>query len=294
MQAPVSSLYRDAMRVAAFGIVANAALGVAKLVAGTLGHSIALISDSVNSLGDSAASFVALVSLWYSQKPADSTHPYGHTRAEAVGALTISTLIIVGALLIGAQALSQFGDKHLIPPAWTLWVAGANAVLKEALFRFTLRAGRRIGSLTVVASAWDHRSDALCSVGAFVGLLGVRYGGPGLIWLDEAAALFIAAIIVWTGGRLYLSSASDLMDRQASEGFTREIRRAASQVDGVLGVEKLWIRKAGLEFLVDIHVEVDPCTQVCAGHQIGHDVQDALQQQFPRIRAVLVHLEPHA
>jgi len=294
MQAPVTNLYRDAMRVAAFGIVANAALGVAKLVAGTLGHSIALLTDSLNSLGDSAASFVALVSLWYSQKPPDSTHPYGHTRAEAVGALTISTLIIVGALLIGWQALSQFGDKHLIPPAWTLWVAGANAVLKEALFRFVLRAGKRIGSLTVVASAWDHRSDALCSVGAFFGLLGVRYGGPGLIWLDEAAALFIAAIIIWTGSRLYLSSASDLMDRQANKGVTRDIRQAAVQVEGVLGVEKLWVRKAGLEYLVDIHLEVDPCAEVRIGHQIGHNVQDALKQQFPRIRAVLVHLEPHA
>ncbi|MBI1317401.1 MAG: cation diffusion facilitator family transporter [Candidatus Hydrogenedens sp.] len=267
---------------------------MAKLVAGTLGHSIALLSDSVNSLGDAAASCVALISLWYSQKPADSTHPYGHMRAEAVGALTISTLIVVSALLIGWEAMQHLGQDHLVPPAWTLWVAGANVVIKELLYQFTARAGRKTGSRTIVANAWDHRSDALCSLGAMVGLLGVRYGGPQMLWFDEAAALFIVAIIILGGIKLYADSASDLMDRQAGESFTRQIRNAALEVPGVQDVEKLWMRKAGLEYLIDIHIEVDPCMEVRLGHEIGHAVQDVLQQRFPRVRAVLVHLEPHS
>ena len=286
-------VYRDATRAALLGLIVNMALGVIKLIGGIVGHSFALISDSVNSLGDSAASIVVLGSLRYAQKPADSDHPYGHTRAEAVGATTVSLMIIVAALLVGWQALMRLTSAHVMPPLWTLWIAGGNVVIKESLFRYQLAVGRKTQSAAMVANAWDHRADAFCSLAALVGIGVVRWMGEQFIWADQAAALIIVGVILITGIRLYAMSASELLDLQADESLVEEVRRAAEKVDGVRGVEKLFVRKTGLEYFVDIHVEVDESMTVRDGHELGHDVKSALLADFSRLRGVLVHLEPH-
>jgi cation diffusion facilitator family transporter len=143
------------------------------------------------------------------------------------------------------------------------------------------------------ASAWDHRSDALSALAVLIGLAVVRLGGPAFIWADEAASLVVMAAIVWSSASLFRKSVFELMDMQAEDEVVGSVRRAAGEVPGVLGIEKLWVRKSGLEYLVDIHVEVDPLLTVAAGHAIGHRVKDRLLEQFPNIRDVLVHLEPH-
>ena len=286
------SISREPTNAALLGLFVNVSLGIVKLFAGILGRSFALIADSVNSLGDSAASVIVLASLRVAQKPEDSQHPYGHSRAEAVGASTVSLLIIIAALIVGWQALSRITLAHEIPPAWTLWVAGMNVIIKEGLFRYNLRVGKRTKSSAIIANAWDHRADALCSFAVLVGLGVVRWGGQDLIWADETAALVIVIVILVSGFRLYANSASELMDPQAAVDIVERIRASARRVDGVCDVEKLWVRKTGLEYFVDVHIQVDPALSVREGHEIGHKVKDALLNDFNLLRGVLVHLEP--
>jgi len=268
-------------------------LGLTKLVGGLLAGSFALVADSVNSLGDTVASIVVLVALRIAQRPADENHPYGHSRAEAVAASNVALLIIISALLLGVEAVRRFGLDHAAPPNWALAIAAANVVIKEALYRYKLRVASRTGSAAVLANAWDHRADALSALAVLIGLSATAIGGTDWIWADEVAALFVVAVILRGAIPLFRNSARDLLDAQAEPELVRQVRAWASQTEGVEEVEKLWIRKSGFEYLVEIHLEVDPDRTVADGHRIGHEVQARLQERFPRLRHVLVHLEPH-
>lgn len=280
------------MRAAWLGLVVNVVLGIVKLVGGIVGSSFALISDAVNSLGDALTSIVVLFALWFAQRPADEEHPYGHTRAEAIAASYVALLVVISALLVGWEAIERFHSEHVTPPVWTMWIAGANVLIKESLYRYKQRVGKRIGSAAITANAWDHRSDALCSLAVLVGLAAVRWGGPSFLWADEGAALVVVAAILWSGGWLLARSTSELLDPQADEVLVAQIREVAAAVPGVRAVEKLWVRKTGIEFLADIHIEVDAQMTVEEGHRIGHDVKDQLVARFASLRDVLVHLEP--
>jgi cation diffusion facilitator family transporter len=287
------SLYRSASRAAWLGFGVNLILGVTKLAGGIVGRSFALISDAVNSLGDTLTSVVVLVALRYAQRPADAEHPYGHTRAEAVAASNLALLLILSALYVGWEAITRLADRHDAPPIWTLWIAGANVLIKEGLYRYKLGVGKRIGSGVIIANAFDHRSDALCSLAVLIGLSVVRWGGMDYVWADEVAALVVVAAIVWSGVKLFKNSTSELLDPQAATELVNDIRQAAQGVEGVHAVEKLWVRKTGLEYLADIHIEVDGSLSVEEGHRIGHHVKDRLLQEFDGLRDVLVHLEPY-
>ncbi len=286
-------LYRQAIRAALLGLGVNIGLGVVKLVGGLLGNSFALISDAINSFGDCLTSIVVVSALHFAQKPGDAEHPYGHTRAEAVAASSVALLVILSAIYVGWEAIARLGQTHDAPPFWTLWIAGANVLIKESLYRYKVKVGRQTGSIAVVANAWDHRADALCSLAVLIGLGTVRWAGPAFVWADEAAAIFVVGAILFTGIDLYRRSASELMDVQAEEALIDEIRRVAEAVDGVAAVEKLWVRKTGLEYLADIHVEVDAQMTVFEGHRIAHLVKDKLLSHFVPLRDVLVHLEPN-
>ncbi len=286
------SPYREVTRAAILGLLVNLALGIVKLAGGIVGHSFALIADAVNSLGDVVTTLVVLFALRVAQRPADEEHPYGHTRAEGIAASNVALLIIISALLIGWEAIRRFPVQHEIPRAWTLWIAGANVLIKEGLYQYKVRVGRRTGSAAIIANAWDHRSDALCALAVLLGLGVVRFAGEQYLWADEATSLVVVAAIVWSGIHLFRVSASELMDVQAAPEFVQQIRDIALSVAGVQGVEKLWVRKSGLEFFADIHIEVDQHLTVAAGHEIGHHVKDRLIGDLPMLRDVLVHLEP--
>lgn len=289
----MSSVYRDATRAALLGLVVNLCLGVTKLAGGLLGNSFALLSDALNSFGDVLTSAVVLFAFRVAQRPPDKEHPYGHTRAEAIAASNVALLLMLTAIWIGWEAVRRLTVQHEVPPAWTLGIAGMNAVIKESLYQYQIRVGRRTGSAAMIANAWDHRSDALCSVAVLLGLAVIRWAGPRYIFADELAALVVAAAIIWAGASLFYKSVHELMDVQADETFLQAIAHSAAKVDGVRGVEKLWIRKTGLEYLADIHIEVDPQLTVAEGHRIGHLVKDRLLEQFSTLRDVLVHLEPY-
>ena len=286
------ALYRAPMVAAAAGVGINLALGAAKLAGGLYGDSFALVADAVNSFGDVVASAVVLVALVYAQRPADDQHPYGHTRAEAVAGASVAVLVVLSAAWIAAEAVRRLPVVHGPPAPWTLWLAAANVAIKETLFRYKLRVGRASGSQAMIANAWDHRSDALASLAVLAGLSAVLVGGEAWAWADEAAALFVAVAVLWAGAALFRTSASDLLDRQAEPEMLRAVVAEALRVEGVVAVESLRLRKSGLEYFADLHLEVDPGITVTRGHAIGHRTKDRLLERFDRLRDVLVHVEP--
>jgi cation diffusion facilitator family transporter len=292
--AHAAAIYREVTAAALLGLAINAGLGVVKLSGGIVSGSVALLSDAVNSLGDVFTSLIIVVALRVAQRPPDAEHPYGHTRAEAIAASNVAVLIVFSALLIGWEAIHRLAEPPSVPPVWTLWIAGANVLIKESLYRYKVRVARRTRSQAIMANAWDHRSDALSSLAVLVGLTAVRWGGESWSWADEGAALFVVTVIIWSGIKLFRSSASELMDVQARPQLLDDIRRVAASVPSVQGIETLWVRKSGLEYFADIHIEVDPHLTVAEGHAIGHTVKDRLLARFPELRDVLVHLEPYS
>lgn len=288
------ALYQEAMRAAVVGLLINAALGIAKFAGGVWGESFALLTDALNSAGDVVTSLAILLSLRFAQRPADAEHPYGHVRFESIAAMQIASLVFLSALGIGWEAAQRIGSPQPVPPLWTLLLAGANAAIKEALFQYKIRVSRRTGSSVIRANAWDHRADALCSLAVLGGLALVRLGGPDWRDADECAALLVVVAILASSGRLFLESVRELMDLQADDDLVARVRAEALSEPGVRGVEKLWLRKAGLEYFADLHLEVEPAATVLEAHRLGHRVKDRLLAHFPAIRDVLVHLEPHA
>jgi cation diffusion facilitator family transporter len=286
----IEELYRQSRRAALWGIAGSLGLGLAKLAGGLFGHSVALVSDAVHSLGDALTSTAVLGALVYSQQPPDREHPYGHTRVEAVVASNVALVLVLSALAVAWESLSTLAEPSPPPELYTLGIAVASFVLLEVLYRYKSRVARQTGSLAVLATAWDHRLDALSSLAVLAGLGLARWAD----WhaADHFAALAVALVILWAGGRLFWASLQELMDRQADPEFLDAVRREALAVPGVLGVEKLFVRKTGMEYLVDIHVEVDSEKTVREGHAIGHAVKDSLRERLVTVKDVLVHIEP--
>lgn len=288
----VPDLYHQAVRAMYVGLAVNTMLAVVKVIAGIMSHSIAMIADAANSVGDSLVSCVTIYALKYAQKPADSKHPYGHSRVESVAALTVAVVIAASAAWIIIEAARNFTNIHRPPPIWVLGVAGGNLIIKEAVYWYKRSVWKRTGSQVVLANAWDHRSDALCSAAVLIGLLLLRYGGPGMISADEVAAIVVGGFILYTSGRLYFNTASSLMDEQSDSTLIESITEHAVATQGVVAVEQLRARKSGLEVLVDIHIEVRGDRTVDDGHRIAHDVQRAILSNVTNVTQVLVHIEP--
>lgn len=288
----MTELYQQAMSAAWIGLFSNISLALIKIVAGLLGHSIAMIADALNSLGDTLGAAGVLYGLRLAKRPPDANHPYGHSRAETVAALTIAVLIAMSAIGIGVEAIRGFTSQHPIPPAWVLWIALGNIVVKEVIYRYQRRIAERTSSSSLLAAAWDHRSDAICSTAVFVGLAVVRFSGGRYLGADDVAALAVVSVILVAAVRIYLLSASKLMDEQCGEEVCKQITRIAASIEGIHAIEQVRARRSGLEVHVDLHIEVDPALTVEEGHTIGHHVQEALIRKMPAVSQVLVHVEP--
>lgn len=290
----ILDLYGQGRRAAFWAVAVTLTLGAIKLAGGLLGHSVALLSDAVHSLGDALAASAIWGALLWAQQPADREHPYGHARAEAVAGCNVALLLVLSGLWVGWEALSTFNVPSPPPAVYTLAIAAGSVLLNEVLFRYSRHVAHRTGSRAVLAAAWDQRLDALSSLAVLAALALVRFGPPDWHAADHVAALLVAGVIVWAGGSLFWGSLHELMDRQADPEVLDTVRREAEAVPGVRGVEKLLVRKAGLEYLVDIHVEVDPELTVREGHAIGHAVKDRLLERIVTVKDVLVHIEPFA
>ncbi len=285
-------LYRQTRRAALLGLIVAVSLGVAKLLGGWFGHSLALLSDAANSLGDAFSSVSILGALWWAEQPSDPAHPYGHSRIETIAASYVALFLIGSGVCVGYEAIYAWNILVPAPEWYTFAIALVCIALNEGLFRYSMSVARSTGSKAVEASAWDKRLDVFASLVVLLGLAVTFFAGPAWHAVDHIAALIVGCIILFTGGSLFWSSLQELMDRQASPVVLAKIRSMALTVSGVHGVDKLHVRKAGLEYFVDIHIEVDPGISVTEGHTIGHAVKDRLVNEITAVKDVLVHIEP--
>lgn len=285
-------VYRDAHRVTRRGFGANLLLVVIKLSGGIATGSAALIADAVNSIGDVGSAIAVHGALHVAQQDEDEDHPYGHTKAESIAGISIALLIIFSAVVLALETIRQIHTVQQAPPLLAGWIAIACGMVKEGLYHYTHRAASSLASASLRASAWDHRSDALASTAVGVALLVSPYLGPAAPYVDPIAALGVCMLLVVVGIGLFVRTATELMDQQANVELIDEIRRVASDRPHVAAVEKLRVRKSGLEYFAEIHVQVDGRLTVSEGHRIGHEVKDALLAAYPRIRDVHVHIEP--
>jgi cation diffusion facilitator family transporter len=288
----IGNLYRLGRRAALSGCVVGLLLGASKLVGGWYGHSVALVVDAIHSFGDALLSGVIWGALYWSQRPADREHPYGHTRAEAVAGSSVSLILVLSAFAAGWQSIQAFLAPQPEPPSgFTLAIIAVSFFVNESLYRYSRNVARKTKSLALHAASWDQRLDSLTALAIFVALALARIG-PAWRDADHIAALGVAIVILVAGGSLFWHSVHELMDAQAEPELLQSVRAEALGVPGVRGVEKLLVRKTGLEYLVDIHVEVDPTATVTEGHAIGHAVKDQLMTRSEFIKDVLVHIEP--
>jgi len=280
------------LRLSKLALLINALLAAIKIAAGVLGHSYVLIADGIESTADIFSSIVVWGGLRVAVLPADENHPYGHGKAESVASVIVSMLLLGAALLIAVQSVREILTPHQAPAWFTLPVLLVVIVTKETLFRFAFRAGQSLESTALKSDAWHHRSDALTSAAAFIGITIALVGGPGYESADDWAALIACGVITWNGLRLLRAALDEVMDASVSPEIVAAVRKLAADVENVRGIDKCRIRKSGLHLALDIHVIVDGSLTVREGHDIAHQVKDRLLASQHRIKDVTVHIEP--
>ena len=277
------------------GVAVNCLLSLLKLGAGWMGNSNALVADGLESTLDVLSSAMIWGALKYAERPPDSDHPYGHGKMESLAGAGGALLLLIAGVLVATGSLKEIlaGALNRPPPAaFTLAVLVAVVVIKEGLFRLGRRRGREVESSAVQSDAWHHRSDALTSLAAAIGITVCLVGGPAWVSADNWAALFSCAIIAFNGVRMLKASVGELLDEQAPGEVIEGIMAAARAVEGVDNVEKCRVRKSGLSLIADIHVRVQGEVTVTDGHFIAHRVKDALMGGGFNILDVTVHIEP--
>ena len=275
------------------GIIVNLCLAAIKGIAGVAGHSYALIADATESLTDVLSSLVVYVGLRVAMRPPDANHPYGHGKAEPMAAVAVSIALFGAAIAIAFESIHEILTPHTMPAPFTLLVLPVVVVAKETMFRFVNRVGSSIGSAAVKTDAWHHRSDAITSALAFVGISIALIGGKGWESADDWAALLASGLIAYNAYLMLRPAVRELGDALPGTRITQEIQPIANTVPGVIDIEKCFVRKMGFDYYVDLHVVVDGNLPVRRGHEIAHQVKDAIQSAYPRVADVLVHIEPN-
>jgi cation diffusion facilitator family transporter len=281
------------MRSTIFGIIGNILLAVIKGLAGFFGNSYALIADAIESASDVFSSLIVLIGLKISTKPKDKNHPYGHGKAEPIVAIVVALTLLGAALTIAYQSVQEIATPHHTPAPFTLLVLVLVVAVKETLFRYVFKVGAEVQSTAVKTDAWHHRSDAITSVAAFIGISVALIFGKGYESADDWAALLASGIIAFNGYNLFRPALAEIMDEAPPEHLEEDIRTTSETVGGVIEVEKCFIRKMGFDYFVDLHVIVDGELTVREGHIIAHKVKEALLKSKLRIVDVLIHIEPN-
>lgn len=283
---------RQGQRSTLVGVGANLLLVMVKGAAGVLGHSYALIADAIESASDIFTSLFVWLGLRAAAREPDANHPYGHGKAEPLASLLVAGALVLAAAVIVWQSIGHILTPHKVPSPYTLLVLGGVVIVKEWLFRHIEQVGEEVGSGAVKADAWHHRSDAITSLTAFVGISIAIIGGPGYEAADDWAAIGASLIIVYNAYRIFRPALGEIMDEAPAGTWPEDVARVARTVPGVLGTEKCIVRKMGLEYFVDLHVLVDGDLSVREGHAVAHAVKDAVIAQLPDVYDVLVHIEP--
>lgn len=284
---------QTAIKATYFSIIGNFLLAILKWLAGYFGNSYALIADAIESTADIFSSFLVLLGLKYAKRPADENHPYGHGRIEPLITFAVVGFLIISATIIAYESIQNIGTPHELPKPWTLFVLLAIIIWKETSYRIVIKKSKETGSSSLKADAWHHRSDAITSVAAFIGISIALILGKGYESADDYAALFASGFILYNCYLIFRPALGEIMDENLYQDLIADIRINSLKVEGILGTEKCFVRKLGTKHLVDLHAIVNGDITVKEGHILAHTLQAYLQQEMPQLGNILIHIEPN-
>ncbi len=286
------NMEKTAMKVSIISIIANVVLAAFKLVAGVFAHSGAMISDAIHSASDVFSTFVVMIGIKIASKEPDEEHPYGHERMECVAAIILATILCITGLGIGKNALSNItgnSGEMAVPGVLALIAAIVSIIVKEAMFWYTRHYAKKIDSGALMADAWHHRSDALSSIGAFIGIIFARMG---YVMMDSIACLVICVFIVKAAYDIFKDAIDKMVDKSCSLEVEAEIRTIVMSVDGVKGIDSLSTRLFGNKMYVDIEIRADGEKTLNETHEIAEAVHDSIEAQFEKVKHIMVHVNP--
>lgn len=281
-----------AIQATYLSIIGNFMLAVAKGITGVFGNSYALVADAIESLTDVFSSALVLFGIKYSARPADSNHPYGHGRAESLVTFIVVGFLLISATVIAYQSIINIQTPHEIPEKYTLIVLAVIIIIKEIFYRIISKKGKETNSSSLKADAWHHRSDAITSLMAFIGISIAIFMGPGYETADDWAALIASLFIVYNAYLIFRPALGEILDEHVYDDLVEQIRIISERVAGVEGTEKCFVRKTGMTYLVDLHLLVNGNLSVTQGHEISHATKDRLMEKLPELANVLIHIEP--
>ena len=284
--------HHKAQQFAKLSLVANILLAGVKATVGVVGNSYALIADAIESIGDVLSSFLVILGLRYAQKPPDENHPYGHGKAEALTTFVVVGMLCAAATVIVIESIEMILTPHKAPAAFTLYFLGGGIVVKEVIYRIVTRGGKELDSTSLQADAWHHRSDAITSLFACVGIGIALIFGDKYAAADDWAALIAAGVIFFNAYKIFRPALGEVMDEHRYDEFIAQIREEGMKVEGIELIEKCFVRKSGMRYWVDIHLHVNGDLSVYDGHEIAHKLKAHLMTTLPQIEDVLVHVEP--
>jgi cation diffusion facilitator family transporter len=284
---------QSAIRTIYFSIIGNTCLALIKGLAGFFGNSYALIADAIESTTDIFSSLLVLFGLKYASRPADKNHPYGHGKIEPLITFIVVAFLVTSATIIVHESIQNIQTPHKVPKSWTLIILGCIILWKEVSFRIVVKKSKETNSSSLKADAWHHRSDAITSIMAFIGICIALILGEGYESADDWAALFAAAFILYNSYLIFRPALGEIMDEHLYDDLLNEIREESIKVRGVLGTEKCFIRKAGMKYHVDLHAIVDGQISVKKGHTISHKLKDHLMKKIPNLEHIIIHIEPN-
>lgn len=286
------NMEKIAMKVSIISIIANVVLAAFKLVAGVFAHSGAMIGDAIHSASDVFSTFVVMIGIKIASKEPDEEHPYGHERMECVAAIILATILCITGLGIGKNALSNItgnSGEMAVPGVLALIAAIVSIIVKEAMFWYTRHYAKKIDSGALMADAWHHRSDALSSIGAFIGIIFARMG---YVMMDSIACLVICVFIVKAAYDIFKDAIDKMVDKSCSLEVEAEIRTIVMSVDGVKGIDSLSTRLFGNKMYVDIEIRADGEKTLNETHEIAEAVHDSIEAQFEKVKHIMVHVNP--
>lgn len=282
-----------AIKTTYFSIIGNTALSLMKWLTGYFGNSYALIADAIESTADIFSSLLVLFGLKYSNRPADKNHPYGHGRIEPLITFLVVVFLVISATIIAHESIQNIRTPHSLPKPYTLIVLGAIIVWKEISYRFVIKKSNETKSSSLKADAWHHRSDAITSMAAFIGISIALFFGKGYESADDWAALLASCFIFYNSYLIFRPALGEIMDEHIHDDVLIKIKNISKNVEGVIDTEKCYARKIGMKYYIDLHLTVDANITVSEGHSIAHKLKDHIKDEMPEVADVLIHIEPN-
>ena len=282
--------YKAAARVSFISLIANLILTIAKLIIGFLSGSAALIADGVHTASDSVSTVIVILGMRIASLPPDEKHPYGHGRAETVATKMLSLILLfIGVNIIFSSVRVLIAGEYLVPKEIALWIAVISIIVKEWMYHYTIRIGKKIQSQALIADAWHHRSDSFSSIASSLGILFARIGYP---IFDPITAAFVAIFIIQVGWKIFRESVDEIMDAQVDEELLAEITDVINNVVDVQTVDRITVHRYGSELHIDVTISASDELTLTEGHELIHRVEESLNKSFTNATHIDVHIEP--